>query len=138
LPKLPLDKTQLSDIAKGGYVLDRADNPELQIIASGSEVGAALEAKAILKSEKINIVSMPCLDLFNEQDHAYRESVILPNVPKLFVEMSHPASWGPIASSMDKIMGIETFGESAPGNILIKEFGFDANNIASEAKKLLG
>jgi len=138
LPKLPLDKAQLSDIAKGGYVLDRADNPELQIIASGSEVGAALEAKAILKSEKINIVSMPCLDLFNEQDHAYRESVILPNVPKLFVEMSHPASWGLIASSMDKIMGIETFGESAPGNILIKEFGFDAHNIASEAKKLLG
>ena len=138
LPKLPLDKAQLSDIAKGGYVLDRADNPELQIIASGSEVGAALEAKAILKSERINIVSMPCLDLFNEQDQAYRESVILPNIPKLFVEMSHPASWGTIASSMDKIMGIETFGESAPGNILIKEFGFDANNIASEAKKLLG
>ena len=101
-------------------------------------MGAALEAKAILKSEKINVVSMPCLDLFNEQDQAYRESVILPNIPKLFVEISHPASWGPIGSSMDKIMGIKTFGESAPGNILIKEFGFDASNIANEAKKLLG
>jgi len=119
-------------------LLAQNDHPILQIIASGSEVGAALKAREILGIKDINVVSMPCLDLFNEQDQAYKDSVVLPNVPKLFVEMSHPNSWGLMASSTDKILGISTFGESAPGEVLIHEFGFDPENIALEARNLIG
>ena len=138
LPKLPLTENKLEEVAKGGYLLAQNDHPILQIIASGSEVGAALKAREILGIKDINVVSMPCLDLFNEQDQAYKDSVVLPNVPKLFVEMSHPNSWGLMASSTDKILGISTFGESAPGEVLIHEFGFDPENIALEARNLIG
>lgn len=137
LPKLPLNRNQLTDVARGGYLLEEYDDPDLQIIASGSEVGEVLKVKNLVHSKKINIVSMPCLDLFIEQEKAYRDKVILSKVPKLFVEMSHPNSWGLLAAPGDKILGISTFGESAPGNILIKEFGFDAQSIAEEAKKLV-
>lgn len=137
LPKLPLNRNQLTDVARGGYLLEEYDDPDLQIIASGSEVGEVLKVKNLVHSKKINIVSMPCLDLFIKQEKAYRDKVILSKVPKLFVEMSHPNSWGLLAAAGDKILGISTFGESAPGNILIKEFGFDAQSIAEEAKKLV-
>ena len=94
-------------------------------------------AKTIAKEGlKANVVSMPCLDKFVSQDKAYRDSIIDPEIPKLVVEALHPNSWHCLANLNDIVIGMETFGESAPGNELMNEFGFTVDNIVSQVKKL--
>ena len=130
---------QLNAIKKGGYLLDQSDNPDMTIIASGSEVQLALDAAKQLKSESknINVVSMPSLDIFLQQSEEYQRSIINPDKPVLVVECSHPNSWYKILNRNDKVIGIETFGESAPGNELLEHFGFTEENVIKTAKSLL-
>ena len=136
-----LDRTpeQLSSIEMGGYLLQENKNPDITIVASGSEVQLALDAanELINKSIKANVVSMPSLDIFLEQSNDFQDKVINPNKPVLVVECAHPNSWYKILNRSDKVIGIESFGESAPGNELMDHFGFNKENIIETAKSLI-
>ena len=130
---------QLSSIEMGGYLLEENDNPNMTIIASGSEVQLALDAAKELKNESIeaNVVSMPSLDIFLEQSHEFQNKVINPDKPVLVVECAHPNSWYKILNRSDKVIGIESFGESAPGSELLYHFGFNKENVIETAKSLI-
>jgi transketolase len=138
LPFIDRSKEQIELIEKGGYLLSFDDKADITLISSGSEVKLIIEAAKIIAKEglKANVVSMPCLDKFVSQDKAYRDSIIDPEIPKLVVEALHPNSWHCLVNLNDIVIGMETFGESAPGNELMNEFGFTVDNIVSQAKKL--
>ena len=130
---------QLSLINKGGYLIDESDNSDITLIASGSEVQLIIDAAKELKNLSIsaNVVSMPSLDLFLQQSEEFQSSVINPDKPILVVECSHPNSWYRILNRKDKVIGIESFGESAPGSELLEHFGFNTENVVNSAKSLL-
>ncbi|MDC3102323.1 transketolase [Gammaproteobacteria bacterium] len=130
---------QISMIDMGGYLLEESDDFDLTIVASGSEVQLALDAAKELKNDSINanVVSMPCLDIFLDQDKEYQNKIINPEKPVLVVECAHPNSWYRILNRNDKVIGIETFGESAPGSELLNHFGFNADNVIKTAKSLI-
>ena len=130
---------QLSLINKGGYLVDESDNSDITLIASGSEVQLIIDAAKELKNHSIsaNVVSMPSLDLFLQQSEEFQSSVINPDKPILVVECSHPNSWYRILNRKDKVIGIESFGESAPGSELLEHFGFNTENVVNSAKSLL-
>ena len=130
---------QLSLINKGGYLIDESDNSDITLIASGSEVQLIIDAAKELKSHSIsaNVVSMPSLDLFLQQSEEFQSSIINPDKPILVVECSHPNSWYRILNRKDRVIGIESFGESAPGSELLEHFGFNTENVVNSAKSLL-
>ncbi len=130
---------QLSLINKGGYLIDENDNSDITLIASGSEVQLIIDAAKELKNHSIsaNVVSMPSLDLFLQQSEEFQSSIINPDKPILVVECSHPNSWYRILNRKDKVIGIESFGESAPGSELLDHFGFNTENVVNSAKSLL-
>ncbi len=130
---------QISMIDMGGYLLHESDNLHLTIVASGSEVQLALDAAKELKNDSIyaNVVSMPSLDIFLNQDKEYQNKIINPKKPILVVECAHPNSWYRILNRDDKVIGIETFGESAPGSELLNHFGFNTDNVIKTAKSLI-
>ena len=130
---------QLSLINKGGYLIDESDNSDITLIASGSEVQLVIDAAKELKNHSIsaNVVSMPSLDLFLQQSEEFQSSIINPDKPILVVECSHPNSWYRILNRKDKVIGIESFGESAPGSELLDHFGFNTENVVNSAKSLL-
>ena len=138
LPFIERSKEQIELIEKGGYLLSFDDKADITLISSGSEVKLIIEAAKTIAKEglKANVVSMPCLDKFVSQDKAYRDSIIDPEIPKLVVEALHPNSWHCLVNLNDIVIGMETFGESAPGNELMNEFGFTVDNIVSQVKKL--
>ena len=138
LPFIKRSKGQIEIIEKGGYLLSSDDKADITLISSGSEVKLIIEAAKTIAKEglKANVVSMPCLDKFVSQDKAYRDSIINPEIPKLVVEALHPNSWHCLVNLNDVVIGMETFGESAPGDELMNEFGFTVNNIVTQAKKL--
>jgi len=130
---------QLEDIHNGGYLLESCDNPDITIIASGSEVQLALDAAKELENDSIksNIVSMPSLDKFLEMPEDYQNTILNSDKPMLVVECGHPNSWYKILNRNDKVLGIESFGESAPGNQLLEHFGFTVGNVVKMAKSLI-
>ncbi|MDO6474167.1 transketolase [Alteromonas sp. 1_MG-2023] len=136
---MPRNEAQIGDIAKGGYVLKDAADPQIILIATGSEVGVTMEAAAALESEGLSarVVSMPSTSYFDAQDKAYREAVLPASVPKLAVEAAHADYWYKYVGHTGDVVGMTTFGESAPGGVLLKHFGFTAENIAEKAKALL-
>ena len=130
---------QLTLINRGGYLIDKSDNPDITLIASGSEVQLVIDAAKELKNNSIsaNVVSMPSLDIFLQQSEEFQSSIINPDKPILVVECSHPNSWFRILNRKDKVIGIESFGESAPGSELLEHFGFNTENVVNSAKSLL-
>jgi len=131
---------QIKAIENGGYLLNDHDNANITLIASGSELQLAIDAASSLEKEHgiiSNIVSMPCLDKFLQQNKEYQSSVIKEDLPALVIELSHPNSWYKILNKSDKVLGIETFGESAPANILLEHFGFTTSNVVEIAKSLV-
>ena len=80
---------------------------------------------------------MPCLDVFLEQSDEYQSNVIKPGLPSLVVELAHPNSWYKILNKSDKVLGIESFGESAPANVLLEHFGFTTENVVELSKSLV-
>ena len=131
---------QIRAIENGGYLLSDQENANITLIASGSELRLAIDAAEILQKDYgviSNIVSMPCLDTFLDQSEAYQSSVIKEDLPSLVIELSHPNSWYKILNKSDKVLGIETFGESAPANILLEHFGFTTPKVVELAKSLL-
>ena len=141
LPHQARDKQQLADIQRGGYILkDSADTPELILIATGSEVGLAMDAAAALadKGRAVRVVSMPSTDVFDAQDAAYRQSVLPTEVGnRLAIEAAHPDLWHKYVGLEGRVIGMTTFGESAPAGDLFKHFGFTAESVIEEAEQLL-
>ncbi|MFG0729095.1 transketolase [Photobacterium damselae] len=132
---------QLADITKGGYVLKDCDGkPELILIATGSEVELATEAYALLTAEgrKVRVVSMPATDVFDKQDAAYRESVLPSDVTaRVAIEAGIADFWYKYVGFDGRIIGMTSFGESAPADQLFKLFGFTVENVVETAKELL-
>jgi transketolase len=132
-----------SGVAKGGYVLADADSgkPDVILVASGSEVHLCVEAYEKLKAEgvKVRVVSMPSWELFESQDAAYKESVFPANVTaRVSVEMASTFGWERYVGAKGKIIGMRTFGASAPIKALVKKFGFETDNVVAAAKEVLG
>lgn len=122
---------------KGGYILeDAADkNPDVILLATGSEVNLVVKATEKLKEKNIKarIVSMPCTEFFDEQSDAYRKEVLPPNVPVLAVEAGSPMGWQKYTGAHGAIIGIDTFGASAPGDEVLKHYGFTPEHICERA-----
>ena len=135
------NEEQLAGIPRGAYILrDCEGEPEIIVMATGSEVAICAEAIATLQSEgiKARLVSIPSVDVFESQDVAYRESVLPPAVRKrLAVEAGAVDCWRKLVGLDGKVIGMESFGESAPGPVLMEHFGFSANNVVDTAKSLL-
>ncbi|WP_232699556.1 transketolase [Brevibacillus daliensis] len=128
--------------AKGAYVLKDASNgePQLLLLASGSEVHLCMDAREKLEAEGIptRVVSMPSWNLFERQSKEYRDSVIPPTVKaRLGVEMANPLGWERYTGDQGAVVAIHTFGASAPGDLLMKEYGFSVENVVEQAKKLV-
>jgi transketolase len=129
-------------VKRGAYVVSDAANgqPAAQIIATGSEVQLAVAAQEALAAEgiQVRVISMPSWDLFDKQSQEYKDSVLLPNVKaRLAVEMAHPFGWDRFVGDQGAVLGINTFGASAPGDRVIKEYGFTVENVVSKVKGLL-
>jgi transketolase len=139
LPVQPRDEAQLSAIAKGGYVLKDAANPQLVIIGTGSEVQLAVGAAEKLAAEgvAVRVVSMPCVDRFERQDAAYKASVLPKGVKAVAVEAGVTAPWGKYVGRDGAVVGIDRFGESAPDKELYKLFGMTIDNVVKVAKDVL-
>lgn len=138
-----MDRTpeQVANISRGGYILkDCAGQPELIFIATGSEVELAVNAADQLTAEgrKVRVVSMPTTEVFDKQDAAYRESVLPAAVSaRVAVEAGIADFWYKYVGLNGTVVGMTTFGESAPAELLFKEFGFTVDNVVAKAKALL-
>jgi transketolase len=134
------DKEKINAIENGGYLVKEEEDATISLISSGSELQLVLDASDALLNDhgiKSNVISMPCLDLFLEQSDDYQSKVIKPELPALVVELSHPNSWYKILNKGDKVLGIESFGESAPANVLLEHFGFTTENVVELSKSLV-
>ncbi len=142
LPIIDQEKYGTADnLEKGAYILSDTDGkPDIILIATGSEVQLILAAQEKLKEENINarVVSMPSWELFEKQDAAYKEKVLSPSVRKrLAVEAGSSLGWHRYVTDDGAVIGIDKFGESAPGGELMKEYGFSVENVVEKAKALL-
>ena len=126
-------------VSKGAYVLEDAANPQVILIGTGSEVSVALGAAKLLAAEGISarVVSLPSWRIFEEQSAEYKASVLPAGVPKLAVEAGATLGWWKYVGSDGDVVGLDRFGASAPGPMVMKELGFTAENVAARAKKLL-
>ncbi len=141
LAQQPRTAAQLAEIARGGYVLSDCDGqPEMILISAGSEIELVVSAAKALTEEgrKVRVVSMPCTERFDNQDAAYKESVLPKAVRKrLAVEASIAGFWERYVGLNGKVIGMTSFGESAPANVLFKHFGFTPENVLAQARELL-
>ncbi|MBF7956722.1 transketolase [Rahnella victoriana] len=141
LTQQPRTPEQLANVARGGYVLKDSDGtPEVILIATGSEVGITVEAadKLAAAGTKVRVVSMPSTDVFDQQDAAYREAVLPKAVTaRVAVEAGIADYWYKYVGLNGAIVGMTSFGESAPAEQLFREFGFTADNVVAKAQALL-
>ena len=126
-------------VSKGAYVLEDAADPQLVIIATGSEVWTALDAAKLLSDEgvRVRVVSMPSWKIFEEQTAEYKASVLLKGVPRISVEAGATQGWWKYVGLDGDVIGLDRFGASAPVATVMKELGFNAENVAARAKAVL-
>lgn len=142
LPVLPNSKDMAKEgVAKGGYVISKAesDTPDGILIATGSEVNLAVQAQKDLKAQgkDVSVVSLPSFDLFEAQDVAYKESVLPKAVTKrVAIEAASPFGWERYIGSEGKMIGIDHFGASAPGDFVLEQFGFTVENVVNTFNEL--
>ncbi|WP_102798008.1 transketolase [Bowmanella denitrificans] len=133
---------QLANVARGGYILKDCDGqPDLLLIATGSEVDITVQAAAQLSEQghKVRVVSLPSTSVFERQDAAYKEAVLPAAVTRrVAVEAAHVDYWYKYVGLNGKVVGMSSFGESAPGGALLKYFGFTTENVVATALSLLG
>ncbi|HCP05339.1 MAG TPA: transketolase, partial [Pseudomonas sp.] len=133
LPHQERDAEQLANVTRGGYVLKDCDGePELILISTGSEVGLAVNAWTALTEQgrKVRVVSMPSTSVFDQQDAAYKQSVLPLEVgARIAIEASHADFWYKYVGLDGRIIGMQGFGESAPAAALFEEFGFTLDNV---------
>ena len=144
LPFVPRDATTIANISRGGYIISEAKNgkPKAIIIATGSEVEIALKAQAAMEAEiPVRVVSMPSTNVFDRQDAAYRESVLLKGVPRIAIEAGVTDGWhkyvGAVDGGQGAVIGLNRFGESAPAAALFKEFGFTVANLVKTVEQFI-
>ena len=139
LPFVARDEQTIAAIARGGYVLSDAANARAVIIATGSEVALALEAQKSLgeRGIPVRVVSMPCTELFDAQDSQWRDSVLPKGLPRVAVEAGCTAGWYKYVGLEGAVVGIDSFGESAPAGKLFKHFGLTAENVAAAVEQVL-
>ena len=141
LPVLPGTSALANEgVARGAYIISgRTDQrPDVQIVATGSEVSLAIAVQQKLAEEGVNVrvISMPSKELFEQQDKSYRNSVIDPSVASnVVIEMAHPSGWESIAGNQGLIVGIRKFGASAKADRVIKEYGFTVDGIAEQIRE---
>ena len=132
---------QISDINRGGYILkDSRGEPNIIIIATGSEVGLAMDSadKLVESGHKVRVVSMPCCEIFDAQDAEYKESVLPSAIgSRIAIEAGHTAMWYRYTGLSGRVIGMDRFGESAPGAELFEHFGFTVANVVEQAEELL-
>lgn len=142
LPVLPNSKVMAKEgVAKGGYVISKADSdtPDGILIATGSEVNLAVQAQKDLKAQgkDVSVVSLPSFDLFEAQDEAYKESVLPKAVTKrVAIEAASPFGWERYIGTEGKMIGIDHFGASAPGDYVLEQFGFTVENVVNTFNEL--
>ena len=139
LPEQKRDAATRKAIAKGGYILEAAEQPNLVLVATGSEVALIVAAAAKLREEglRVQVVSMPCLDLYQQQDAAYRATVLPKSVPTVVVEAGVTLPWRGISGDRGTVIGIDSFGASAPAGELFPLYGLTVENIVAQSKALL-
>jgi transketolase len=137
------DGEQTAAIRRGGYVLRDSEGARAVIIATGSEVALAVGAQQELAKSGIavRVVSMPCTEVFDRQDPAYRSSVLPAGVPRVAVEAGISGFWHKYVGAEDDpraaIVGIDRFGESAPAGVLFKHFGFTVEHVVAAVKEVI-
>lgn len=141
LAPMPRNDEQLANVQRGGYVLkDCEGKPQAILIATGSEVALAIEAAAALGAQgvAVRVVSMPCAEVFDAQDSTYRDSVLIPQVrARVAVEAGHKDYWYKYVGLDGRVVGMSTFGESAPGGLLMEQFGFTTENVVKAVNAIL-
>ena len=139
---LPQVTPKDNGLDRGAYVLADAGNgqPDIVLIATGSEVALALDAANALQEQGVaaRVVSMPSWELFDAQDEAYRASVLPAGVPKLAIEAGSTLAWGRYVGTEGDVIGIDHYGASAPGKVVFEQFGFTVDNVVAKALALLG
>ena len=129
-----------SDVAKGAYAINEVANPELLIIATGSELSLAIESAAQLESEgvKVRVISAPCLEWFKEQPESYRNQLLPSDVKaRVSIEAGIAQGWREFVGDAGEIISLEHFGASAAHTTLFKEFGFTVENVIAAARRTL-
>lgn len=137
---IPRTDAQITDIRKGGYVLSDSDGKaNVIIIATGSEVGLAMDSQAALKENGVNarVVSMPCTHAFDRQEKKYQDSILTPGVKRVSIEAGVTDFWRKYVGLDGASVGINTYGESAPGGDLFKHFGFTVENVVKTVKSII-
>ena len=132
-----------STIERGAYIISEASQgtPEAILIATGSEVSLAIEAqkKCEEKGISVRVVSMPCREQFEQMSTGYQESVLPSNVRvRVAIEAAHPMGWEKVVGNQGAVIGIDHFGASAPGDRLMKEFGFHVDHVVNTLERQLG
>lgn len=139
LPYQERTAEQIADVARGGYVLSEAADAKVTLIATGSEVELAVAAASALKAEGIvaRVVSMPSTDVFDRQDAAYKAAVLTKGIPRVAIEAGVTDFWYKYVGLEGAVVGIDTFGESAPAGVLFKHFGFTVENVVAKVKLVI-
>ncbi|TFW19103.1 transketolase [Duganella callida] len=139
LPYQERSAAQIADIARGGYVLREAADAQVTLIATGSEIELAQAAASALAAEGIvaRVVSMPSTDVFDRQDAAYKAAVLTKGVPRVAIEAGVTDFWYKYVGLEGAVVGIDSFGESAPAGVLFKHFGFTVENVVAKVKSVI-
>jgi transketolase len=139
LPRLADRAEQAHDIRKGGYILAEVPNPKAVILATGSETMLAMEAHRLLAAEGIatRVVSMPCTNVFDRQPQAYQDAVLPLALPAVAVEAAHPDFWRKYVGRTGRVIGIASFGESAPAKDLYQHFGITTDKVAQAVRDVV-
>jgi len=139
LPFMERTQTQVDAIRRGGYILSDVANAKAVLIATGSEIELAMKSAEVLSAEGIpvRVVSMPSTDVFDRQDAAYKASVLPKGLPRVAVEAGVTDFWFKYVGLDGAVVGIDTFGESAPASQLFKHFGFTTENVVATVKSVL-
>ena len=140
LPYFERTQDQIAGIAKGAYVLKDAADARAVLIATGSEVQLAMQAAEALaqKNIAVRVVSMPSTDVFDKQDAAYRDSVLPSGLPRVAIEAAASDYWRKYVGLDGDVVGMTSFGESAPAGKLFSHFGFTVDNVVSRVEAVLG
>ena len=139
LPYQERSNETIANIFRGGYVLNDVADAKAILIATGSEVELAVAAASALASEgiQVRVVSMPSTDVYDRQDAAYKASVLTKGVPRVAIEAGVTSFWYKYVGLEGDVVGIDTFGESAPAGVLFKHFGFTVENVVAKVKAVI-
>ena len=136
---IPFTTPVKNDLTRGAYVVADDPKPRLVLLATGSEVAVAVEARKKLAEQGISarVVSMPSWELFDAQSAEYRDSILLPGVPRLAIEAGVTLAWGRYVGEKGQVIGLDRYGASGPFKVLFQELGFSADNVVKHARSLL-